>query len=90
MKEAFPYFGRKIKGFDRPDTVLTAVESRSSSPVRVLRNELGLSAVDGIYPSGEGAGFAGGIVSAAVDGIRQAEQIIRRYAVPKEVSLWQS
>ncbi|MBE6037492.1 MAG: hypothetical protein E7223_07800 [Clostridiales bacterium] len=84
MKEAFPNFGRKIKGFDRPDTVLTAVESRSSSPVRVLRNEQGISAVDGIYPSGEGAGFAGGIVSAAVDGIRQAEQIIRRYAKPLE------
>ena len=80
MKEAFPYFGRKIKGFDRPDTVLTAVESRSSSPVRILRNELGLSAVDGLYPGGEGAGYAGGIVSAAVDGIRQAEQIIRRFA----------
>ena len=79
--EAMPQFGRKIKGFDRDDTVMYAVESRSSSPVRITRDEnyegvLKGEVLKGFYPSGEGAGYAGGIVSAAADGIRTALKII--------------
>ena len=76
LKAALPIFGRQLCGFDRPDAVLTGVESRSSSPVRVLRDSKGESAVAGIYPCGEGAGYAGGILSAAVDGIRCAEWVL--------------
>ncbi len=73
IRAALPLFGRKLRGFDRPDAVLTGVESRSSSPVRILRNDKGESSVGGLYPCGEGAGYAGGILSAAVDGLRCAE-----------------
>jgi len=75
--EAMPVFGRKLKGFDRDDARLTAVETRSSSPVRVLRDEK-MEAVGckGLIPAGEGPGYAGGIMSAAVDGIRAAEMVI--------------
>ncbi len=76
LKEALPYFGRKLKGFDLPDAVLTGVESRSTSPVRILRGETMQSAVSGLYPIGEGAGYAGGIISAAIDGLKCAERII--------------
>lgn len=79
MKEAMPYLGRKLKGFDDPSAIMTAVESRSSSPVRILRDEGFQSEVKGLYPAGEGAGYAGGITSAAVDGIRVAEAIIRSF-----------
>ncbi len=72
LKQALPIFGRKLDGFDRYDAVLTGVESRSSSPVRILRNAQGESTIRGIYPCGEGGGYAGGITSAAVDGIRCA------------------
>ncbi|MBQ8267777.1 MAG: hypothetical protein IJZ21_05275, partial [Clostridia bacterium] len=68
---------KKIKGFANPDAILTAPETRSSSPVRIVRNEAGESvSFGGIYPCGEGAGYAGGIMSAAVDGIKSAEKII--------------
>ena len=67
--------GKKLPGFDDPDAVLTAIESRSSSPVRLPRDESGQSAIGGLYPCGEGAGYAGGIMSAAADGIRTAERI---------------
>jgi uncharacterized FAD-dependent dehydrogenase len=78
IREALPVFGRKLKGFDAPDAMLYGVETRSSSPVRMARAE-GLEAcIAGIYPGGEGAGHAGGIVSAAVDGIKLAEAIIAR------------
>lgn len=77
LRLALPEFGRRIRGFDRPDAVLTGVESRSSSPVRLLRDAAGQSAVRGIYPCGEGAGYAGGILSAAVDGIRCAEWVLK-------------
>ena len=77
IAEAVPVFGRKIKGFDREDARLTAVESRSSSPVRVMRDEnMEASGFAGVIPAGEGPGYAGGIMSAAVDGIRAAEKII--------------
>lgn len=68
-------FGRQIRGFDRPDAVLLGVESRTSSPVRISRDETMQSEVRGLYPCGEGAGYAGGITSAAMDGLRVAEQI---------------
>lgn len=77
LAEALPILGRKLKGFDDPDAVLTAVESRSSSPVRILRDEGCQSAVRGLYPCGEGAGYAGGILSAAADGMRCAEAVLR-------------
>ena len=78
LRAALPLFGRQLRGFDRPDAVLTGVESRSSSPVRLLRDSRGQSAVAGVYPCGEGAGYAGGILSAAVDGIRCAEWVLER------------
>ena len=80
LREALPVFGRQLRGFDRPDAVLTGVESRSSSPVRFLRDERGQSAVSGVFPCGEGAGYAGGILSAAVDGVRCAEWVLKEYA----------
>lgn len=81
LEEAIPAMGRKLKGFDRKDAVLTAVESRSSSPVRIARTmDLECTMVQGVYPIGEGAGYAGGIVSAAVDGILAAEKIFAKYA----------
>ena len=68
---------RFLNGFSSPDALLTAVETRSSSPVRLLRgDDLQSVAVAGLYPCGEGAGYAGGIISAAVDGIKCAEQMI--------------
>jgi len=79
IKKALPVFDKKIKGFAMPDAVLTAPETRSSSPVRILRDENRCSSVNGLYPCGEGAGYAGGIMSAAVDGIMCAEAIINKY-----------
>ena len=76
LRDALPQFGRKLKGFDDPSALLTGVETRSSSPVRILRGENYQSvSLPGLYPCGEGAGYAGGITSAAVDGIRVAEAI---------------
>ena len=80
LRESLPIFDRKVRGFAREDAVLTGVETRSSSPVRVVRNERLQSALEGVYPCGEGCGYAGGIVSAAVDGIRVAEAIARERA----------
>ena len=76
LREAVPLFARKLRGFDLPDAVLTGIESRSSSPVRILRDESGQSSLRGVFPCGEGAGYAGGILSAGVDGIRQAENVL--------------
>ena len=80
LREAVPAFGRRIRGYDSADAVVTAVETRSSSPVRILRDENGESNIRGIYPAGEGAGYAGGITSAAIDGIRAAWHIVEKYA----------
>ena len=77
LRDALPLLDRKLRGFAAPDGVLTGVETRSSSPVRILRGEDFQSALRGLYPCGEGAGYAGGIVSAAVDGIRVAEAVAR-------------
>ena len=73
LRGAIPALGRKLQGFDDPEAVLTAAETRSSSPVRITRDAGCRSAIAGLYPCGEGAGYAGGIVSAAVDGMRCAE-----------------
>lgn len=79
LRDALPLFERKVHGFSHPDAVLTGVETRSSSPVRILRNPDTLeSGIQGLYPCGEGAGYAGGIVSAAVDGIKVAEALSQR------------
>lgn len=79
IRASLEIFGRTIEGFDAYDAVLTGVESRSSSPVRIKRDSITLEAgIKGIYPCGEGAGYAGGIVSAAVDGIKCAEKIIMK------------
>ena len=75
LRQALPLMDRKLRGFACPDGVLTGVETRSSSPVRILRGEDLQSPLKGLYPCGEGAGWAGGIVSAAVDGIRVAEAV---------------
>ena len=76
MREAFPAFGKKIKGFDRADAVLTGVETRTSSPVQFERDEQFQSpSVRGLFPAGEGAGYAGGILSAGVDGIKVGEAV---------------
>ena len=78
LRDALPIFDRKVHGFACPDAVLTGVETRSSSPVRILRDaETMESSIRGLYPCGEGAGYAGGIVSAAVDGIKVAEALVK-------------
>ncbi|KEA62925.1 NAD(FAD)-utilizing dehydrogenase [Marinobacterium lacunae] len=77
MREALPAFGKKIRGFDREDAVLTGIESRTSSPVRITRDAQTLQSLNvrGLYPAGEGAGYAGGILSAGIDGIKVAEAV---------------
>jgi len=80
LEEAIPAMGKRLRGFDCEEALLSAVESRSSSPIRILRDKDGEStALKGVYPVGEGAGYAGGIVSAAVDGISAAEHIFMKY-----------
>ena len=76
LKEALPKLDGSLKGYASPDAVLTAPETRSSSPVRILRDDSRQSAIRGLYPCGEGAGYAGGIMSAAIDGIMTAEAIL--------------
>ena len=78
LKEGIIYFDKKIKGFAYGDAILTGVETRSSSPVRIIRNEEFLSNISGLYPCGEGPGYAGGIMSAAVDGIKCAIKILEK------------
>ena len=81
MREALPVFGRKIPRYDDPDALLTGVETRTSSPVRITRGaDFQSLNVRGLYPAGEGAGYAGGIFSAAVDGIKVAEAVARAMA----------
>ena len=77
IREAIPQFAKQIKGFDLPDGILTGVETRTSSPIRIKRNDDDLQSINtkGLYPTGEGAGYAGGILSAGVDGIRVAEAV---------------
>ncbi len=81
LSESIREMGNKLSGFDLEDAILTGVETRTSSPVRIVREDITLESVNtkGLYPCGEGAGYAGGIVSAAVDGIKVAQQIIKKY-----------
>ncbi|MCY6957415.1 NAD(P)/FAD-dependent oxidoreductase [Clostridium brassicae] len=81
LKEGLVAFDKKIKGFAEKDAVLTGIETRTSAPVKIQRNEkLQSISVNGLYPAGEGAGYAGGIMSAAVDGLKCAESIMKEYA----------
>ena len=84
MREAIPVFGQKIKGFDMGDAVMTGVETRTSSPLRIDRDDHSLQSptLTGLYPAGEGAGYAGGILSAGVDGIKVAEAVARQLLCP--------
>ena len=78
IKDVMPEFGRRIRGFDADDAICLGVETRTSSPVRILRGKELMSEIPGLFPCGEGAGYAGGITSAAVDGIRVAEAVAKR------------
>jgi uncharacterized FAD-dependent dehydrogenase len=79
IREALPQFGRQIRGFDRADALLTGIETRTSSPVRITRDPDSMQSINvkGLFPGGEGAGYAGGILSAGVDGIRIAEAVAK-------------
>jgi len=79
--------GNRVKGFDRPDAILSGVESRTSSPVRIWRDEGFVSNLKGLYPCGEGAGYAGGIMSAAMDGMKIAEQIAAVFLPFEQIEL---
>lgn len=74
-------FGKKINGFDNDDVILMGIESRTSSPIRIIRNDCLESNITGIYPAGEGAGYAGGIMTSSVDGIKVAQEILKKYKV---------
>jgi uncharacterized FAD-dependent dehydrogenase len=76
IAEALPQLDGKLKGFAAHDAVMTAPETRSSSPVRIIRGDTRQSSLQGLYPTGEGAGYAGGIMSAAIDGMMTAEAIL--------------
>lgn len=83
LLEAMEGFGQMIRGFDRPDALFAGIESRTSSPIRIWRNDEMESQVRGLYPCGEGAGYAGGITSAAMDGVKVAEAVVRRFGLPR-------
>ncbi|MFV9511789.1 NAD(P)/FAD-dependent oxidoreductase [Tepidibacillus sp. LV47] len=86
LEQAILEFGKKLRGYDSRNAVLTGVETRTSAPVRIPRkDDFQSENVEGLYPAGEGAGYAGGIVSAAVDGIRVAEHLIETYRRPRKV-----
>ena len=84
LSEGIQSMGKRLKGFDRPDAVLSGVETRTSSPVKILRGEDGQSNIRGLFPCGEGAGYAGGITSAAMDGIRTAQAVAKAYEGDKK------
>ncbi|MGH8138513.1 MAG: NAD(P)/FAD-dependent oxidoreductase [Steroidobacteraceae bacterium] len=88
IREALPAFGRQIRGFDRDDAVLTGVETRTSSPVRITRDHETLQSLNlrGLYPAGEGAGYAGGILSAGVDGLKVAEAVAKSMLAQTQAS----
>ena len=79
LKEAINYFNNKIDGFNSGDAIIAGVETRTSSPIRIIRDENGMSNIDGIYPIGEGAGYYGGITTSAMDGIKISELIAKIY-----------
>ena len=78
LSQLLPELGRKLRGYDDPDALLTGIETRSSSPVRLVRDDRYESNIRGVYPCGEGAGYAGGILSAAADGMRCAEEVCKQ------------
>ena len=80
LEQGIRQMDQKIHGFARADAILSGVESRTSTPIRIIRNENMESSIGGIYPCGEGAGYAGGITSAAMDGMKTAEAVIQRYS----------
>jgi uncharacterized FAD-dependent dehydrogenase len=79
LHESFVFFDKKIKGFNNYDAVLSGIEARTSSPIRIVRDDNFVSNIKGIYPCGEGAGYAGGITSASIDGIKVSESICNYY-----------
>ena len=79
LLEAIPSFGQKLKSFASGDAILAIIESRTSSPIRLNRDELMESNIKGIYPGGEGAGYAGGITTSAMDGLKIAEALIQKF-----------
>ena len=79
IKEAMPIFGKQINSFNSKDALMLGIESRTSSPITILRNEDGISNIDGLYPVGEGAGYSGGITTSAIDGVKQAENFAKRF-----------
>ena len=79
LKEGIEYFATKIKGYNREDAIIAGIESRTSSPIRIIRNNSYNSNIKGVYPCGEGAGYAGGITTAAMDGMKVAEAIASIY-----------
>ncbi len=87
MKEAIIEMDKKLKGFALPDAIMTGVETRSSAPIRIERETETMESINvlGLYPIGEGAGFAGGIISAAIDGIKASEKIISKYKPIKDI-----
>ena len=80
IKEAMEDFDKKIKGFGNSDTILAGIESRTSSAIRIVRDENFETKIKGIYPIGEGSGYSGGITTSAIDGIKVAEKIINKYS----------
>ena len=77
--EAMPYFDNKIKGFADDDVILAGIETRTSSPIRIKRDDNFESNIKGIYPCGEGSGYSGGITTSAIDGIKISRSLIERY-----------
>jgi uncharacterized FAD-dependent dehydrogenase len=77
--QGIEYFGTKIEGFNREDAIIAGIETRTSSPIRINRNEKFNSNIKGLYPCGEGAGYSGGITTSAMDGIKVAEAIAFKY-----------
>ena len=79
--EGMEHFGKKIQGFNNDNTIICGIESRTSSPIRIDRDDNFESNIKGIYPIGEGAGYAGGITTSAIDGLKVVEKIVSKYGV---------
>ena len=79
IKEAMPSFKKQIKCFDNDDAILLGIESRTSSPITIIRDDNGESNIEGIYPTGEGAGYSGGITTSAMDALKQFENFVKKY-----------
>ena len=84
LVESIEKFGHTMLGYNRIDAILSGVESRTSSPVRIKRDSSGQSNIKGLYPCGEGAGYAGGITSAAMDGMKTAEHLLEEYSIGRD------